>query len=265
MSNRIHNVFQALRSEGRGAFMPFIAAGDPDLETSKAILLECSRRGADLIELGIPYSDPVADGAAIQAAFTRALDAGVSLAAVFEMLRECREEMDTPVVAMLSYSIVYRLGVEDFMARAAQSGFDGVIIPDLAVEESESAADAAAACGLPLIFLVAPTTSEARTRRILDSAGGFIYCVSSPGVTGVREKLPEELAERVRRLKAESDLPVAVGFGIATPEQVAMVTSVADGAIVGSALVKTIAAALDRGEDPVRAAGDFVERLAAAK
>lgn len=262
MSNRINAAFQALRAAGKHAFMPFIVAGDPDMATSAAVLRECAKRGADIVELGVPYSDPVADGPAIQAAFTRALDAGATLAKVFDMVREAREDVDIPIVAMLSYSIVHRVGPAEFMRRAAEAGLDGAIIPDLPVEGAGEAIRAAEDNGLRVIFLVAPSTTESRFRAILERASGFIYCVSVSGVTGERDTLPAELVERVRRIKAETDTPVAVGFGISRPEHVKQVVSVADGAIVGSALVKIIHNAVESGGYPVRAAGEYVAEMA---
>ena len=261
--NRIDATFERLRAEGRKAFMPFIAAGDPDMSTSAAILRACAARGADLIELGIPYSDPLADGPAIQAAFTRALDAGATVEAAFAMVKELRRELDTPICSMRSFSIVHRIGVTEYMKAAADAGIDGAIIPDLPVEEAGAVIDAAEANGLHTVFLVAPSTTEARLKRIIERGRGFVYCVSVTGVTGARESLPEELVDRVAHLKAATDLPVAVGFGISTPEHVRMVCSAADGAIVGSALVKAVHAACEAGDDPVRAAGDLVERLSA--
>ena len=264
MNNRIDATFGALRAGGRSAFMPFIAAGDPDMATCAAILRECAGRGADLIELGVPYSDPVADGAAIQAAFTRALNAGATLERVFNMVRDLRKDVDTPIVSMLSYTIVFRVGPTEYMRAAADAGLDGVIIPDLPVEEAETVAEQAESHGLRAIFLVAPSTPEARLKRIVEMSTGFIYCVSDAGVTGERDRLPEELAERVRHLKSASDVPVAVGFGISTPDQARMVAQVADGAIVGSALVRIIHSAVESRGDPVKAAGDFVSAMAAA-
>jgi len=263
MENRIDRTFEALRKAGRGAFMPFLAAGDPDMARSASIVRECARRGADLIELGIPYSDPVADGPAIQAAFTRALNSGSTVKGVLDMVRELRRDVDIPFCSMLSFSIVYRMGVGAYMKAAAAAGIDGAIIPDLPVDEAEAVVAAAEANGLHVIFLVAPTTTEQRLRNIVEHGRGFIYCVSVAGVTGARDRLPEELAERVRHLKSLTRLPVAVGFGISRPEHVRMVTSVADGAIVGSALVKAIEDACAKGEDPARVAGELTARLAA--
>jgi len=264
MTNRIDETFARLRASRQGAFMPFVAAGDPDMATSEKVIRECCRRGADLIELGIPFSDPVADGPAIQAAFTRALDKGATVEAALAMMRRLRKDVQTPIVAMLSYSIVYRIGSERFMRRAAEAGLDGVIIPDLPVEESEVARAAAEAHGLRMIHLVAPTTTEARLAQIVERAAGFIYCVSVSGVTGERARLPADLLDRVRRLKERTPVPIAVGFGISEPEHARMVTRVADGAIVGSGLVNAVHAAVEQGRDPAEAAGRFVEAMAAA-
>ena len=263
MKNRIDATFERLREAGRRAFMPFVAAGDPDMAVSAQIVRECARSGADLIELGIPYSDPVADGPAIQSAFTRALDAGATVQKAMDMVRELRADVDIPICSMLSYSIVHRVGTAKYMERAAEAGFDGAIIPDLPVEESDAIVDLARSNGLHAIFLVAPSTTEERVARIMEHGSGFVYCVSVAGVTGAREDLPPELVDRVQRLRSMTDQPIAVGFGISKPEHVRMVCSVADGAIVGSALVKAIGAACEAGGDPVPVVGRIVAELSA--
>jgi tryptophan synthase alpha chain len=261
--NRIDRTFARLRASGQRAFMPFVAAGDPDLAATAAVLRACAAAGADLIELGVPYSDPVADGPAIQEAFTRALNAGVTVAKVFDMVRSLRSEVDTPICSMLSFSIVHRIGPRRYMEAAAQVGIDGAIIPDLPVEESAEVVEAAERCGIHVVFLAAPTTPESRLRLIVERGRGFIYCVSVAGVTGVRDILPADLVARVRRLKSLTDLPIAVGFGVSRPEHVRLVCSVADGAIVGSALVKAVYAAALAGQDPAKAAGELVRELSA--
>jgi len=261
--NRIDATFERLAAEGRKAFMPFVTAGDPDMATSAAIVRACAARGADLIELGIPYSDPVADGPAIQASFQRALDVGATLEQAFKMVTELRADVEIPICSMLSFSIVHRVGPAEYMRRASEAGIDGAIIPDLPVEEADAVIEAAEANGMHLVFLVAPSTPESRLRHIVERCRGFIYCVSVAGMTGERDQLPEELVDRLRHLKEATSLPVAVGFGIAKPEHVRMVYSVADGAIVGSALVKAIHAAAESGQDPAQAAGDLVEALSA--
>lgn len=265
MGNRIDQAFRRARKENRAAFMPFLTAGDPDLETTAALIEEVARRGADIIELGIPFSDPIADGPTIQASFVRALAGGVNVRGIFAMLRGVRARCEAPILTMVSFSIVSKIGPEAYFAQAAAAGVDGVIIPDLSADEGGGVAAQARAAGLDPVFLVAPTTPERRMKRIARMSRGFIYYVSVTGTTGARNELPADLAEHLRRLKAITDKPVAVGFGISRPDHVRAVAAHADGAIVGSALVTIIHALADRPrEELVRGAGDFVAELAAA-
>jgi tryptophan synthase alpha chain len=269
--NRIDALFHRLRSEGRRALMPFLTAGDPDLPTTAALITELVGRGAHMVEVGIPYSDPIADGPVIAASYTRALNKGVKLAHVFQTVRTLRAETvaapltAAPLVTMVSYAIVHRQGPGRYLREAATAGFDGLIVPDLPVEEAESLGRLAAALDLRLIQLVTPTTPRDRALRIARSTTGFLYYVSVAGITGERQALPAELADDVAWLRAQTALPVCVGFGISTPEQVRALAPVADGLIVGSALVRRLAAAEARPRDQVvREIGEFVGELAAA-
>ena len=267
--NRIDLLFARLRREGRPALMPFVTAGDPDLATTALLIPEIIRRGADMIEVGIPYSDPIADGPVIAASYTRALLGGVKLTQILDTFRAFRaEDVDgstatTPLVAMISYAIIHRQGGDRFLREAVTAGFDGLIVPDLPVEEAESLGRLATALDLRLIQLITPTTPRERAVRIARSTTGFIYYVSVAGITGERRSLPPELAENVAWLRSQTDLPICIGFGIGTAEQIRELSPVADGLIVGSALVRRLEGAGSRSRaDLVREVGDFVADLA---
>ena len=222
-------------------FMPFVTAGDPSTETTQTVLKGLRDAGVDLIELGFPYSDPIADGPVIQASYTRALDAGVTVEGIFSMMEALKSENLPPVLAMVSFALVFRYGTTEFAARAEESGFSGLIIPDLPADEADEMAAVARAHHLDLVQLIAPTTTAERTQQILDASSGFVYCVSVAGTTGVRKELPAELTQQLARLRRSTSLPLAVGFGISGPDQVAELKGVADGVIVGSAIVKLAA------------------------
>jgi tryptophan synthase alpha chain len=238
--SRISDAFKNLRRERRGGFIPFITAGDPDLSTTRSLLVELARAGATLIELGVPFSDPVADGPVIQRASERALRHGVTLADVLEVLADVRRETDVPVVLFSYFNPLLQFGVERLAEQSGRAGVDGIIVTDLVPEESAGFNATLARHGLEQIFLAAPTTSDARLRMIAERAGGFVYAVSRAGVTGARESMSAEAERLVARLRGLTDLPVAVGFGISTPAQVAEVWRYADAAVVGSALVAEI-------------------------
>ena len=261
-STPIARRFQALREQGRCALMPFLVAGDPDLGTTRAALLALQDSGADLIELGIPYSDPLADGPVIQAAAGRALAAGTTPGGVLAMLADLRGMLHTPVVLFTYRNPLLNRGMDTFCREAAAAGAAGLVVPDLPLEEALRLSSIAASHGLDLVLLVAPTTPSERMERIHGASRGFTYLVSVTGVTGVRSSLEARVEPLVRQLKAQGDTPVAVGFGIAGAAQAREVRRWgADGAIVGSALVNAMAAAVAAGEDGAAAAGAFCREL----
>ena len=219
------------------AFIPFITCGDPDLETTAAIVKEMSANGADIIELGIPFSDPTAEGPVIQEANIRALAGGVTTDKIFEMVEKIRKRTAIPMVFMTYANVVFSYGTERFVKKAADIGMDGLILPDVPFEEKEEFDSVCRAHGLGLISLIAPTSHE-RIARIAREAEGFVYCVSSLGVTGMRSSITTDIGAMVKLVKAEKDIPCAVGFGISTPEQAKKMADQSDGAIVGSAIVK---------------------------
>lgn len=236
----IDELFSKLRESGQTAFMPFVTAGDPDLEFTGNLLKALSEAGCHLVELGFPYSDPIADGPTIQASYTRALENKIKVADIFTMLDSVKGELQMPVVAMVSFAIVHRYGTQDFLVRAKSVGISGLIVPDLPVDESEELASKCEKDGLSLVQLVTPTTSEERAIQIADRSTGFIYYVSIAGITGARTDLPNELASRLQWLKSKTDKPICVGFGVSQPEQAKMLSQHADGVIVGSAIVGRI-------------------------
>ena len=263
--NRIDALFTRLRREGRRALMPFITAGDPDLATTKALLTELVARGAHMVEIGIPYSDPIADGPVISASYHRALVKGVRLEDIFQTLGEARSSANlagAPLVTMVSYAIIHRTGAEHYIEQAVKAGVDGLIVPDLPVEESEALLRMATTAGLKLIQLVTPTTPRDRAVRIARATSGFLYYVSVAGITGERRALPPELAENVAWLRTQTPLPLCIGFGISSPEHVRALAPVADGLIVGSALVRRLNDA--QGRSVVPEIGRFVAELASA-
>jgi tryptophan synthase alpha chain len=268
--NRIDALFSRLRGAGRRALMPFITAGDPDLPTTALLITEMVERGAHLVEVGIPYSDPIADGPVIAASYHRALEGGVKVAHIFQTLRTLRAEgsprlNETPLVSMVSYAIVHRHGPDRYLNDAATAGLDGLIVPDLPVEEAAILIDKATRRGLKLIQLITPTTPRDRAIQIARATTGFVYYVSVAGITGERKTLPPELAESVAWLRTQTDLPICVGFGIAGPDQVRQLAPVADGLIVGSAIVRRLSEAihLSRAE-VIRDIGQFTGSLAKA-
>ncbi len=257
--SRIAARFAALKREGRGALIPFLEAYDPDLATSMAILRGMPGAGADLIEIGMPFTDPMADGPTIQAAGLRGLKAGATLARTLDMVAAFRaDDHDTPVILMGYLNPIASYGAERFCAAAATAGVDGLIIVDLPTEEAAMVAPHAAAHGLDIIRLVAPTTDDARLPIVLDGSSGFVYYVSITGITGTRSATADSLAAAMPRIRAVTDLPVAIGFGVRTPQQAAEAVRVADAAVVASALIETLAASLDADGRP---APDSAERV----
>lgn len=261
----IDHLFEQLRTTGRKAFMPFVTAGDPDLGFTAEVLRELVGRGANLCELGIPYSDPVADGPVIQASYSRALDKNLKLAGVFDMLSGLTPQMAAPVVTMVSYAIVYRHGLGAYVREAKAAGVAGAIVPDLPVEEAGPLAEICRREDFSLIQLITPTTSRERARRIADQTTGFIYYVSVTGITGERQELPPEILDNVAWLRKQTKLPICIGFGISRPEHVRMLAPVADGLIVGSAIVRHIAEASTKPRAQVlQEIGDYAAELLAA-
>ena len=268
--NPIDPLFQRLRSEGRKAFMPFVTAGDPDLDTTARVAEELAARGAALIEIGFPYSDPIADGPVVQASYTRALAGNVHIDDIFACVKRLATapalaRRGVPLVGMLSYSLVHRRGPERFLDQARSAGLHGAIVPDLPMDEAEALARLAAERDFKLIQLVTPTTPRERAARIARLSTGFLYCVSVTGITGERDRLPEGLLDQLRWLRGQTPLPLCIGFGISRPEQVRPLRDVADGVIVGSALVRRMEAAGRRPlEEVVREVGDLAQSLAEA-
>lgn len=218
--------------------MPFVPAGYPDLATTEALLPAIESAGASIIEIGIPFSDPIADGPVIQEAFTAALTSKLKLSDVFASVKRARTKVSIPLVAMVSYSITYRYGLDRFLAAMKDSGFDGLILPDLPPPEAASIVKKVQAAGLDTILLVAPTTSPDRRKEIARLSSGFIYYLSIAGITGERTALPPELSAGVKEMKSLTDRPVCVGFGVSTADHLAQLSTIADGAIVGSAIVR---------------------------
>jgi tryptophan synthase alpha chain len=260
--SRIDRTFDGLKKRGQSALIPFIMAGDPDIKTTEALVLKMAEAGADIIELGIPFSDPIADGPTIQAASQRALQNGVNLQEILH-LAERLNGIPTPLVLMTYFNPVFRYGLRDFAEGCGRSGVEGVIIPDLPPEEAGLWIAEARKMSLDTVFLIAPTSPPDRVRLVSRYTRGFIYYVSVTGVTGARENLPEELEPSVKRIKEQSKKRVAVGFGISTPEQAKKVGLFADGVIVGSAIVKMIEENLTHPELTVRVK-DFVSSFAHA-
>jgi tryptophan synthase alpha chain len=241
--NPIDALFQDLRARGRKAFIPFVSTGDPDLDTTARVVTELSRRGAALIEIGFPYSDPIADGSVIQASYTRALERGARVDDIFAMVRRLADTEPlrrVPLVGMVSYSLVHHRGPAEFLAQAREAGLSGAIVPDLPIEEAEELARLAGQHDFKLIQLVTPTTPRPRAQRIAQLSTGFLYCVSVVGITGARSELPPDLLDQLRWLRAQTALPLCVGFGISIPAHVHMLRDAADGVIVGSALVRLL-------------------------
>ena len=258
-------LFADLRRQGRKAFMPFVTAGDPNLHFTQEILRQLAACGSTLCEVGIPYSDPIADGPVIQASYTRALDKGVKLSSIWQSLGEIAPQLGMPIVSMASYAIIYRHGLENFVRQAQQAGLAGAIVPDLLTEEAGELVRIARDHDFSLIQLVTPTTPRARALEIAATSTGFLYYVSVTGITGERTELPPELLESVSWLREQTPLPICIGFGISRPEQVRMLAPVADGLIVGSAIVKRIAEAESR--DPrqvIQEVGEYARELIAA-
>jgi tryptophan synthase alpha chain len=261
--SRLDETFARLRAEGGRALIPYFTAGDPDLDVTRALVEEAAARGADVIELGLPFSDPLADGPTIQRAGARALAGGVSLATLLPVVASLRGQVAAPLVLMSYLNPLHRYGLEAATRDLARAGFAGLIVPDLSIEESGPVAAAARLADLDLIHLVAPTSGPARLRRIARQSQGFVYLVALTGITGERASLPPDLVALVRDLRAVTTKPICVGFGISTAAHVAEVVHHADGAIVGSAIVRLVES-LQGDPALVKKVGDFVAALTAA-
>jgi tryptophan synthase alpha chain len=263
--NRIDRIFADLRGAGRKALMPYLTAGDPSVEATARMLPAIERAGAAICEVGIPFSDPIADGPVIQASMTYALDRGTRTTDIFAAVKRVRPQVELGLIAMVSYSIVHKKGPDRFIAEAAAAGFDGFIFPDLPVEEADAVIGRVRDAGLVLSFLISPTTPLERAERIAKACSGFVYVLARAGITGERSEIPRDLPERLNRLRSVTSLPMAVGFGVANAEQVRQVVNVADAAIVGSAIMRRVTQQREQGKPPeavVESIGTFVGELA---
>lgn len=238
--NRIDSVFKQLSLSNRKGVIAYLTAGDPDLETTEALVLRLAESGAAMVELGVPFSDPVADGPVIQSASNRALNKGVTLKKVLALAGKLREKTEIPLLVMTYYNPIYAYGETQFVEDALYCGLDGVIVPDLPLEESETLNQNLTEAGMHLIYLLAPTSSPERVKRTVQRASGFIYCVSVTGVTGTRDTMPEAGRKLLRRARLLTNLPLALGFGISSPEQLTSLNKECDAVIIGSAIVKLI-------------------------
>ena len=251
--NRITEAF------GKGkAFIPFLTAGDPDLETTGEFLKTLATSGADLIEIGIPFSDPIAEGSVIEAADVRALDGGFTVDELFELVARVRPELEVPLLFMTYYNPIFVTGAEKFCVRCEEAGIEGLIIPDLPFEERDELLGIARSKGVTLISMIAPTSSDERIRTIARASEGFLYCVSSLGVTGERRVLGDAARDMIEAVRRESEIPCAVGFGVSTPEQARDLADFADGVIVGSAIVRIVA---DQGRDATDSIARFTREM----
>ena len=253
--------FEKLRADGRKGLVAYVTAGDPDLERSADVIRGLARGGADVIEVGVPFSDPIADGPAIQRASERALAAGSDLTTTLDLVGRLRRDVTVPFVLFTYVNPVLRMGVDRFVGRAADAGIDGVLLLDLPIEESASMRDALARRTMDQIFLVSPTTTDERLRVAGELGRGFLYAISRLGVTGARDAVAGTAAPLVQRVRSRSTLPVALGFGVSRPEHVAEVQAFADAAVVGSAIVQVVAASAADGGDPGAAVEQFVRWL----
>jgi tryptophan synthase alpha chain len=261
--SRISQTFEHLQKTHERALIPYVTAGDPDLEMTKRLVHEMVRRGGDIIEIGVPFSDPLADGPIIQRASQRALQGGTTLRKILQTVSELRHDVDVPLVLMTYYNPVLRYGEKAFVADALDAGVAGIIVPDLPPEEGQSLMELTTDTPLEMIFLAAPTSTSARLALISEASRGFIYYVSRLGTTGVRDHLADDLRIMLEKVRASTSKPIAVGVGVSTPEHVRLVAELADGVVVGSAILKLIEDLEDRA-DRLEHVGDFVAVLKAA-
>lgn len=260
----IDDLFVKLRSEGKKAFMPFITAGDPTMDFTRKVVRLLDQLGCSMAEIGVPYSDPVADGPVIQASYQRALNQKLKLAQLFEGIKAESQSVKMPMVSMVSYAIIHKVGVERYVDQALEAGFSGAIVPDLLVEESELLSQICREKQFNLIQLVTPTTPQDRALRIAELSSGFLYFVSVTGITGERTELPADLVDRVSWLRERANLPICIGFGISKPEHVKLLAPVSDGVIVGSALVRMMEDAATNEEQALQKIETLVKSLTAA-
>ncbi|MBF0618981.1 MAG: tryptophan synthase subunit alpha [Candidatus Omnitrophica bacterium] len=261
--NRIDLKFQQLRKAGKKAFIAYITAGYPSLEATEALVLALEESGADIIELGIPFSDPMADGPTIQEASFKALENGTTVRKILDMVRAIRRVSNIPLALMTYYNPVFHVGDAHFVEAAAAAGIDGLIIPDLPPDEAKELRAACLAHDVANIFFLSPTTTAARIAPIAKASTGFIYFVSVAGVTGSRKSIPAEIARDIRAAKKVTDKPVCIGFGVSTPEEVKAMANISDGVIVGSAIIKEITKHSGQKDMPARVAA-FVQKLSSA-
>ncbi len=263
--NRIKQVFEELLADGKKTLVPFITAGHPDPGATAALLADFERRGVGICEVGVPFSDPIADGPTIQNSYTEALSSGITCDEIFRTVRRYRDDGgQMALVAMVSYTLIFAHGTQQYIDRAADAGFDGLIVPDLPLEEAAEFESMTASAGLCNIMLIAPTTTPQRRGEIAKHSRGFIYFISVAGITGERDRLPQATIEAVGELHKHTGIPICVGFGISTPRMAAEVCRVANGAIVGSAIVRRISAEKDKPrEQLVEHVGGFVSELLA--
>ncbi len=240
MRSRISRKFQLLRDYNRKAFIAYIMAGDPNIQRTKELVSVLEDCGVDIIELGVPFSDPLADGPTIQAAAQRALEDGTTLHTVIDLVRDLRKTTQIPIILMTYYNPIFKYGEEKFVEDACSAGVDGIIVPDLPPDEAEGMMNLTKKKPFDLIFLLAPTSTEARIKKVCHASGGFIYYVSITGITGSRLSLDPAIESHMASIRSVSDAPIAVGFGISTPDEASLVARFADGVIIGSAIVKKI-------------------------
>lgn len=263
MTSRLDRTFARLRQGGEQAIITYIMAGDPSLQETEQLVLELEQAGADIVELGVPFSDPIADGPVIQQAAERALRSGTSLRTILPMVSRVRARTQIPLVLMVYYNNINAFGPERFCREAAKAGVDGLIVPDMPPDEAGPLKQPAAAAGLQLVFLLAPTSTAERRTFVARQSEGFVYCVSLTGITGAKLRNVADVGRNVAKIKKSTPVPVVVGFGVATPEDAANVAAIADGVIVGSAIVKQIAAHQQKPE-MVKKVAEFVRSLKTA-
>lgn len=261
--NRIDKKFQELRDRGASAFMPYVCAGDPNPELTSKLFLTLEEAGADLIELGVPFSDPIADGPTVQRASERALTHNISLEQILAIVADLRPQTEIPIALMSYYNPIFRIGEEAFCKAAHEVGIDGLIVPDLPPEQAQSLLEIAPNYNLATIFMVAPTSTPERMQLIASVSTGFIYCVSVTGVTGARATWSDEVTPMVTELRKHTDKPISIGFGISTPEQTTQVAQIADGAIVASAIINAYEAHIDDEAKLLTTVRQFASELAA--